>query len=96
VSRRGLWNREQERLASANFQRRVAHCGRAERFQGATADQSLEPLPGQGGNGVGKSAVQPPSLMARLKLDVDDLVAPHVVDMGFAVGFSMSRKLAPG
>src|SRR5688572_15675100 len=96
VSGRWLRDGEQESLASTDLQRRVAYRRGTEGFQGSAADEGLQPLPRQGRDGIGKSSVQPPALMARLKLDVDDLVAPHIVDMGIAVGLSMSRELAPG
>ena len=95
VSRRWLRNRKQERFASTDLQRRVANGRGPEGFQGAATDQSLQPFPGQGWDGIGKRAVQPPPLMARLKRDVDDLVAPHALDMGIGFANSMRRKLAP-
>ena len=57
--------------------------------------QRLEPLARQRRQGVGERAIQPPAGMAWRELDADDLVAPHIRNMGIGFVHSMTSKLAP-
>ena len=90
MGRRRLGNGKLERLVPANLRGGVANRDRGYRLQRSAADQRLEPFAGQSWNRIGKRTVQPPTRMARQKLDADDLVAPHVLDMGINSGRSMT------
>ncbi len=77
----GLGHREEEELVPADFLRGIADRP-ALRFDGAAADQGLQPFARQRRQGRGQRAVEAPAGMGGLQAHVDRLNSPHAIDMG--------------
>ena len=94
VRRRWFGDGELEGFVPTNLRSRVANRNRRQGLQRPVPDECLQALPGQGRDCIGECTIQPPSRMARQKLDADDLVAPHVLDMGTYSSTSMRGLVA--
>ena len=76
VRRRGFRNRKAQCLLAAHLRCRVAD-RLAFGFDGAAADQALQPLARQGRDGGGERTVEAPARMSGLQAHIDRLNSPH-------------------